>query len=166
MPSGFDANHPACHFLGFLLWLFPAIIHEPTILFVLLKERACLESEASLKSGASLVTPVGKKSACSAGFDSWVGKIPWILERAQSIHQGNGNPLQYSCLENPMDRGAWQATVHGVTKSGIRLSDLTTITVRAQGGLCLLSQSMTSKYPVERQVLVPLVSVVHCQEEF
>ena len=31
--------------------------------------------------------------------------------------EGNGNPLQYSCLENPMDRGAWQATVHGVTKS-------------------------------------------------
>jgi len=31
--------------------------------------------------------------------------------------EGNGNPLQYSCLENPMDRGAWQATVHGVAKS-------------------------------------------------
>ena len=36
---------------------------------------------------------------------------------------GNGNPLQYSCLENPMDRGAWQATVHGVTKSWTRLND-------------------------------------------
>ena len=35
--------------------------------------------------------------------------------------QGNGNPLQYSCLENSMDRGAWWATVHGVTKSWIRL---------------------------------------------
>ena len=34
---------------------------------------------------------------------------------------GNGNPLQYSCLENPMDRGAWQAAVHGVTKSQRRL---------------------------------------------
>jgi len=32
--------------------------------------------------------------------------------------EGNGHPLQYSCLENPMDRGAWWATVHGVTKSG------------------------------------------------
>ena len=32
------------------------------------------------------------------------------------LHQGNGNPLQYSCLENPMDRGAWQATVHGVAR--------------------------------------------------
>ena len=36
---------------------------------------------------------------------------------------GNGNPLQYSCLENPMDRGAWEAIVHGVTKSCVRLSD-------------------------------------------
>ena len=36
---------------------------------------------------------------------------------------GNGNPLQYSCLENSMDRGAWQATVHGVTKSQTQLKD-------------------------------------------
>ena len=36
---------------------------------------------------------------------------------------GHGNPLQYCCLENPMDRGVWQATVHGVTKSRTRLSD-------------------------------------------
>ena len=40
-----------------------------------------------------------------------------------SYGEGNGNPLQYSCLENPMDRGAWWATVHGVTKSRTRLSD-------------------------------------------
>ena len=39
------------------------------------------------------------------------------------FEEGNGNPLQYSCLENSMDRGAWQATVHGVTKSQTRLSD-------------------------------------------
>ena len=43
------------------------------------------------------------------GFDSWVGKIP---------REGNGNPFQYSCLENPRDRGAWQATVHGVATVG------------------------------------------------
>ena len=36
---------------------------------------------------------------------------------------GNGNPLQYSCLEKPMDKGAWQATVHGVAKSRTQLSD-------------------------------------------
>ena len=39
------------------------------------------------------------------------------------IGEGNGNPLQYSCLENPMDQGAWWATIHGVAKSWTRLSD-------------------------------------------
>ena len=43
----------------------------------------------------------------------------------RSPGEGNGNPLQYSCLENPMDRGAWQATVHGVTKSRTQLNDFT-----------------------------------------
>ena len=42
---------------------------------------------------------------------------------ARSPGEGNGNPLQYSCLENPMDREAWRATVHGIAKSWIRLSD-------------------------------------------
>ena len=39
------------------------------------------------------------------------------VEHRQDSGEGYGNPLQYSCLENPMDRGAWQATVHGVAKS-------------------------------------------------
>ena len=43
------------------------------------------------------------------------------------IREGNGTPLQYSCLENPMDGGAWWAAVHGVTKSRTRLSDFTFI---------------------------------------
>ena len=41
----------------------------------------------------------------------------------RSLGGGNGNPLQYCCLENPMDRGAWQATVYGVAKSSIQLGD-------------------------------------------
>ena len=41
------------------------------------------------------------------------------------VGEGNGTPLQYSCLENPMDRGAWWAAVHGVTKSRARLSHFT-----------------------------------------
>ena len=53
----------------------------------------------------------GKESACNVGD---LGLIPG-LERSPG--EGNGNPLQYSCLENPMDRGAWRATVHGVTES-------------------------------------------------
>ena len=53
----------------------------------------------------------GKESVCN---ERDLGSIPG-LERSPG--EGNGNPLQNSCLENPMDRGAWQATVHGVTKS-------------------------------------------------
>ena len=59
----------------------------------------------------------GKESACNAG-DS--GLSPGS---GRSPGERNGNPLQYSCLENSMDRGAWQATAHGVTKSQTRLSD-------------------------------------------
>ena len=47
------------------------------------------------------------------------------LGREDPLEKENGNPLQYYCLENPMEGGAWQATVHGVTKSGTRLSDFT-----------------------------------------
>ena len=46
-----------------------------------------------------------------------------ILGSGRSPGEGNGNPLQYSCLENPKDRGAWQATVHGITKSPTQLGD-------------------------------------------
>ena len=60
-------------------------------------------------------TSVGKESACSAGD---AGLIPGST---RSPGEGNGNPLQYSCLENPMDGGAWRVTVHGVAKSRIQL---------------------------------------------
>ena len=59
----------------------------------------------------------GKASAYNAGDP---GSIPGS---GRSPGEGNGTPLQYSCLENPMDGGAWQATVHGVAKSRTRLSD-------------------------------------------
>ena len=61
----------------------------------------------------------GKASACNAGD---LGSIP---ELGRTLGEGNGNPLQYSCLENPMDRGAWWATVHGVAKSQTQLRDFT-----------------------------------------
>ena len=63
-----------------------------------------------------------KTLPASAGAKGDVGSIP-----GSRISPGgwNGNPLQYSCLENPMDRGAWYAVVHGVTKSQTRLSDFT-----------------------------------------
>ena len=48
-----------------------------------------------------------------------------LRSTSQWVGEGNGTPLQYSCLENPMDGAAWQAAVHGVTKSQIRLSNFT-----------------------------------------
>ena len=56
----------------------------------------------------------GKESACNAGNADDTGSIPGS---GRTPGGGNGNPVQYSCLENPMDRGAWWATVHRVTKS-------------------------------------------------
>ena len=81
----------------------------------------------------------GKDSPCQSkrhkrhGFDPWVRKIPW---RRKWQH----NPLywkwiMYSCLENSMDTGAWQATVHGVTKSRTRLSTDTRIAIVAHFAL-------------------------------
>ena len=53
------------------------------------------------------------------------GDVDSILGLGRSPGEGNGNPAQYSCLENSMDRGAWWATVHGVTKSWTRLRNYT-----------------------------------------
>ena len=61
----------------------------------------------------------GKESTCNAGDP---GSIPGS---GRSPGEANGYPIQYSCLENSMDRGAWLATVHKVTKSWIRLNDFT-----------------------------------------
>ena len=62
-----------------------------------------------------------KDSPANAGDE---GSIPGL---GGSPGEGNSNPLQYSCLENPMDGGAWWAAVHGVSKSWTRLSDFTFI---------------------------------------
>ena len=61
----------------------------------------------------------GKVSAYNVGDP---GSVPGL---GRSPGEGNGNPLQYSCLENPMDGEAWWTTVHGVAKSQTRLSDFT-----------------------------------------
>ena len=62
-------------------------------------------------------TALGKECACNAGDP---GSMPGL---GRSPGEGNGNPLQHSCLENPKERGAWWATVHRVAKSRTRLSD-------------------------------------------
>ena len=63
--------------------------------------------------------PGGKESACQCRrcrFDPWVGKMPWSRK---------GNLLPYSCMGNPMDRGAWWGTIHGVVESRTQLSTRT-----------------------------------------
>ena len=64
--------------------------------------------------GASQVALVIKNLSTNAGDIRYAGLIPGS---GRSPGGGHSNTLQYSCLENPMDRGAWQATVHGVAKS-------------------------------------------------
>ena len=61
-----------------------------------------------------------KESACNAGDTRDMGLIP---RSGRFPGGGNGTPLQYSCLENPMDRGAWWATVHGAVQSQTQLSN-------------------------------------------
>ena len=67
----------------------------------------------------SQVAQVVKNPPATAGD---TGNLGLILGLGRSPGGGNGNPLQCSCLENPMDRGAWQAAVHGVAKSQTQLS--------------------------------------------
>ena len=62
-----------------------------------------------------------KSPPANAGDLREAGLIPGL---GRSLGRGHGSPLQFSCLENPMDRGAWGATVHGVAQSQTRLSDL------------------------------------------
>ena len=66
-----------------------------------------------------------KNLPANVGDAGDVGDVDSIPELERSLEEENGNSLQYSCLGNPMDRGAWQATVHGVAKSQARLSDFT-----------------------------------------
>ena len=65
----------------------------------------------------------GKEIACNPGDSGDVGSTPGS---GRSPGGGHGNPLQYSCLENPMDRGAWRAVDHGLAKSWTGLKQLST----------------------------------------
>ena len=66
----------------------------------------------------------GSEVKASSYYAGDLGSIPGL---GRSSGEGNGNPLQYSCLKNPMDRGAWWIILHGVAKSLTRLSDFTYI---------------------------------------
>ena len=75
-----------------------------------------------------------KESTCSAGDTGDVGSIPGL---GRSSGGGNSNPLQYSCLENPVDREAWWAIVHRVTESWTRLSTHACTTLGDLSKVCL-----------------------------
>ena len=79
--------------------------------------------------GACQVVLVVKNPLASAEDIRNMGSIPGS---GRSPGAGHGNPLQYSCPKNPMDRGAWQATVHGVTKSRTHLNQLSMYTQRTR----------------------------------
>ena len=103
--------------------------------------------------GASQVAPVVKRPLASAGDISDVGLIPGLT---RSPGGGHGIPLQYSCLENPVDRGAWWIIAHGVAKSQTRLKQLSmhacTLHISSMNKetiyslVVLLSQSGTSQW--------------------
>ena len=69
---------------------------------------------------------VSKNKTRGSDHELFIAKLrPKLKEVGKTTREGNGTPLQYSCLENPMDGGAWWAAVHGVAKSWAQLSDLT-----------------------------------------
>ena len=85
----------------------------PDVFFIYIKIHFFIQVKLGFPGGSD-----GKESACNAGD---LGSVPrW----GRSSGEGNGNLLQYFCLEDPKDRGAWRATVHGVTKE----SDMTETT--------------------------------------
>ena len=95
-------------------------VHLRNLLIKLLIDKVLILSDSSVKSVHALGLPLwlsGQNLPASAGDP---GSIPGS---GMSPGDGNGYPLQYSCLENSMDTGAWGATVHGVAKFWTRLSD-------------------------------------------
>ena len=93
------------------------LVHGPQGRILLMELLWRRESIFFFYSLPNMGNPGGKESSCNAGDP---GLIPGLR---RSTGEGNGNPFQYSCLENSMDREAWWATFHGVTKSQTWLSD-------------------------------------------
>ena len=103
-----------------------------------------------LSLGASQVALVVKNLPANAGDLRDSGSIPGL---GRSLGEGHGNPLQYSCLENPMDRGVWRTTAHGVAKSRTRLkllSSSSSSSLREEA-----SRSLVKEVGFRCRVLVP-----------
>jgi len=87
---------------------------------------------------------VGKNLPASAGGIRDAGSIPGS---GRSPEGGHGNPLQYSCLENPTDRGTWWATVHGVTQSQTQLKQFSTALLSLRRYLYISSSAKIDGLP-------------------
>ena len=94
-----------------------------------IKRKVCWTEEGNKRADENYFHPYISPVACEF-FLSSVQSSHSVMSSSLPPHgltvgEGNGTPLQYSCLENPMDRGAWWAAVHGVTRSRTRLSNFT-----------------------------------------
>ena len=107
----------------------------------------CLRDEISVSWGSPSNSD-SKESTCNAGD---LGLIPGL---GRSAEEGHSNPLQYSCLENPMDRGAWQATIHRVEQSQTQLNQLS-INTHTSVTWVALDLSNTSEAPGKIQTATP-----------
>ena len=134
-PSELSPSHCPCAFVATWGWNFTHSIYWTLSKFTL--SIVYSSQQLYMLSGISLISKWGLKklsilSRLPRGFPggavvkestSQAGDVGLIPEWGRSPGEGNGNPLQYSCLENAMDRGAWRATVHRVTKSWTQFSD-------------------------------------------
>ena len=87
------------------------------------------------------------------------GSIPGL---GRSPGVGNGNPFQYSCLVNPMDRGAWKAEFHGVTKSQTRLSDLACTHNISSNSKLLMIKHFLKFYVITLIIYFSLIKILIC----
>ena len=96
------------------------------LLQYIIQKHQLFSAQPSLWSSSHIYLYMTPGKAIALSIRTFVSKVMALLFNMLSkflIGEGHGNPLQYSCLENPMDRGVWWATVHGVAKSRTRLSD-------------------------------------------
>ena len=107
---------------------------DRTVVWGLLGQAVCFYRKClQVSVGAFQVVLVVKNPTANSGDSRDMGLIP---RSGRSPGGGKGNPLQYTCLENPMNRGAWGATVHRVSKSWMQLKQLSMCTHRCQWAWC------------------------------
>ena len=138
-----------------------SFLHSPTLTsihsscyFVLLQSPCSIYSELQSPGGS-----VVKNLPANAGDAGDTGSIPGL---EISPGERNDNPLQYSCLGNPMDRGAWWATIHGVEKSQIWLKQLSTVALRSWNSLDPAAK-WTLPLPILRRVTLGITQLLCVQ---